>query len=52
MTVLHVSDPQFGKHHLFGGNGLTPADSAHDTLFRRLHDDLSLLADSTGCGPI
>ncbi len=44
LTILHVSDTQFGPHHLFGGNGLTPADRARDTLFRRLHDDLSGLA--------
>ena len=46
LTILHVSDPQFGAHHLFGGNGLTPADRAQDTLFRRLHDDLAHLADT------
>ena len=51
LTMLHVSDPQFGKNHLFGGNGLTRADQAHDTLFRRLHDDLSLLADQHGLRP-
>jgi hypothetical protein len=44
ITFLHVSDPQFGKHHLFGGNGLTQADRDHDTLFSRLHDDLAGLA--------
>ena len=51
LTILHVSDPQFGSNHLFGGNGLTPADHAHDTLFRRLHDDLSRLADEHGLRP-
>jgi WD40 repeat protein/3',5'-cyclic AMP phosphodiesterase CpdA len=51
LTVVHVSDPQFGKHHLFGGNGLTPADRAHDSLFSRLHDDLSRLADEHGVRP-
>jgi WD40 repeat protein/3',5'-cyclic AMP phosphodiesterase CpdA len=45
LTVLHVSDPQFGRHHLFGGNGLTPADQAYDTLHARLHADLAGLAD-------
>ncbi|MGD0243387.1 MAG: serine protease, partial [Streptosporangiaceae bacterium] len=44
LVVLHVSDTQFGAHHLFGGNGLTPADRAEDTLFRRLHRDLEHLA--------
>ncbi len=24
LTILHVSDPQFGRNHLFGGNGLHP----------------------------
>ncbi len=51
LTVLHVSDPQFGRNHLFGGNGLTPADQAHDTLFRRLHDDLDRLAADHGLRP-
>ena len=51
LVVLHVSDPQFGHHHLFGGNGLTPADQAHDTLFRRLHDDLDRLAADHGLRP-
>jgi hypothetical protein len=30
---------------------LTPADQAHDTLFRRLHDDLAALADEPGLRP-
>ncbi|MGH4018226.1 MAG: trypsin-like peptidase domain-containing protein [Pseudonocardiaceae bacterium] len=51
LVVLHVSDPQFGRNHLFGGNGLTPADQAHDTLFQRLHDDLDRLADDHGLRP-
>jgi Calcineurin-like phosphoesterase len=51
LTILHVSDPQFGRHHLFGGNGLTPADQAHDTLFQRLHDDLNHLAENHGLRP-
>ena len=51
LTVLHVSDTQFGAHHLFGGNGLTLADRAEDTLFRRLHRDLTQLADEHGLLP-
>ena len=51
ITVLHISDMQFGKHHLFGGNGLTPSDRVEDTLFRRLHHDLSSLADDHGLRP-
>ncbi|HSV66968.1 MAG TPA: pentapeptide repeat-containing protein [Mycobacteriales bacterium] len=45
LTVLHVSDPQFGKDHVFGGNGLTAGDRAYDSLFERLHEDLAGLAD-------
>ena len=44
LTVLHLSDPQFGQHHVFGGNGLTRADQARDSLHARLHDDLAGLA--------
>lgn len=51
LTILHVSDPQFGKHHLFGGNGLTRADQAYDTLFARLHEDLAGLASEHGLRP-
>ena len=51
VTVLHVSDPQFGKEHLFGGNGLTPADQTFDTLFTRLHDDLAGLGAEHGLRP-
>ena len=51
LTILHVSDTQFGAHHLFGGNGLTPADRAEDTLFSRLHHDLAQLASEHGLRP-
>ena len=51
LTVLHVSDLQFGRHHLFGGNGRTPADRAHDTLHAGLHEDLSRLADRHNLRP-
>jgi 3',5'-cyclic AMP phosphodiesterase CpdA/V8-like Glu-specific endopeptidase len=51
LTILHVSDPQFGRQHIFGGNGLTPADQAHDTVFQQLHDDLESLAENPGLRP-
>jgi predicted phosphodiesterase len=52
VTVLQVSDPQFGRNHtVFGGNGLTPADQAHDTLFARLHTDLARLEADQGLRP-
>src|SRR5690606_5032247 len=51
LTVLHLSDPQFGKENLFGGNGLVSADEAHDILHTRLHEDLARLADEHGLRP-
>ena len=51
LTILHVSDTQFGAHHLFGGNGLTASDRAEDTLFGRLHRDLADLAREHGLRP-
>jgi WD40 repeat protein/3',5'-cyclic AMP phosphodiesterase CpdA len=51
LTILHVSDPQFGRDHLFGGNGLTEADRDHDSLFARLHTDLTGLADDHDLRP-
>ena len=51
LTILHVSDTQFGAHHLFGGNGLTSSDRAEDTLFSRLHHDLAQLATEHGLRP-
>lgn len=46
LTVLHISDPQFGKHHRFAD----PA-SGVDTLLRRLCDDLDWLARVYGLAP-
>jgi hypothetical protein len=43
LTLLHVSDPQFGRHHRFGNLGLPVPDAKFDTLFQRLSDDLSVL---------
>src|SRR5262249_3985513 len=51
LVVLHLSDPQFGENHLFGGNGLTSADRDRDSLFARLHEDLAKLADARGLWP-
>ncbi|HEY0640616.1 MAG TPA: pentapeptide repeat-containing protein [Pseudonocardiaceae bacterium] len=48
-TVLHLSDPQFGRLHLFGGNGSAPSD--HDTLSARLHADLRALRESHDLRP-
>jgi len=46
VTILHVSDPQFGKHHRF-----TDPDGGFDTLLRRLCDDLDGLAHDHGLAP-
>lgn len=46
LTVLHVSDLQFGKHHRFAD----PA-GGFDTLLRRLCDDLDVLAGDHGLIP-
>jgi Trypsin-like peptidase domain/Calcineurin-like phosphoesterase len=51
LTLLHVSDSQFGRNHIFGGNGLTPADQARDTLHARLHEDLARLSNEDGLHP-
>jgi WD40 repeat protein/3',5'-cyclic AMP phosphodiesterase CpdA len=45
LTILHLSDLQFGGAELFGGNGGVPSEQAEDVLFRRLPDDLAGLAD-------
>src|SRR5712692_426549 len=45
ITLLHVSDMQFGRNHRFGNLGLSAPDDQFDTLFRRLSDDLGLLEE-------
>ena len=42
LTLLHVSDRQFGRHHRIGNLGLTEPDAKFDTLFQRLSDDLKV----------
>src|ERR1700736_2404871 len=43
LTLLHVSDPQFGRNHRFGNLALTEPDAKFHTLFQRLSDDLKVL---------
>lgn len=45
VTVLHLSDTQFGAHHEPGRTGLTAADRRRDSLFARLHKDLRFLRE-------
>ena len=43
ITLLHLSDLHFGRHHRFGNLAIGDADADLDTLFRRLDDDLQIL---------
>ena len=43
ITLLHVSDMQFGRYHRFGRLGAFDPDASFDTLIQRLTDDLDLL---------
>ena len=51
ITILHVSDMQFGRNHRFGRLGLGGADEKFDTLLKRLTDDLDKLRDEQGLNP-
>lgn len=44
LTLLHLSDPQFGRHHREPSGGIA-ADREHDTLRARLLQDLASLTD-------
>ncbi|MCP4592784.1 MAG: metallophosphoesterase, partial [bacterium] len=44
-TVLHLSDPQFGRHHRFG------TEQSFETLQSRLREDLRGLRDDEGLVP-
>jgi 3',5'-cyclic AMP phosphodiesterase CpdA len=46
ITILHLSDLQFGRHHRFAD-----ASGGFDTLLRRLCDDLDLLREQNGLQP-
>src|SRR5262249_12270204 len=43
ITLLHLSDLQFGRYHRFGRLGAFDPDAAFDTLIGRLTHDLDLL---------
>ncbi len=51
IALLHLSDLQFGRNHLFGSAGLTKADQHRDSLFARLHEDLRGLEQRQGLRP-
>jgi WD40 repeat protein/3',5'-cyclic AMP phosphodiesterase CpdA len=43
LTILHLSDPQFGRNHRFVSFAPDDPDAQFETLFQRLSDDLSIL---------
>jgi hypothetical protein len=43
ITILHLSDTQFGRHQRFGNLSLPEPDAPFDTLFQRLSDDPEVL---------
>ena len=51
ITILHLSDPQFGKNHVFGKRALPLVDGKHDTLLARICDDLDVLRKEWGLTP-
>lgn len=51
VTILHVSDMQFGRNHRFGRLGLGGEDEKFDTLLKRLTDDLDKLREDHGLKP-
>src|SRR5262245_26570691 len=51
ITLLHVSDMQFGRNHRFGPLGALDPDASFDTLLQRLIDDLGALKKDHGLSP-
>ncbi|HEV3077061.1 MAG TPA: hypothetical protein VHB47_21745 [Thermoanaerobaculia bacterium] len=51
LTILHLSDVQFGKDHRFAGAAATAADDVYDTLLSRLVEDLRNLRDEMALRP-
>jgi len=51
ITILHLSDPQFGKNHVFGKRAIPRVDGKHDTLLARTCDDLEVLRKVWGLTP-
>lgn len=51
ITILHLSDIQFGLNHRFGRLGLPPPDDKFDTLLARLGKDLQMLETTKNLKP-
>jgi hypothetical protein len=48
VTLLHLSDTQFGRNHRFGNLGVTAEDGKFDSLLERLKIDLGGLHNDHG----
>jgi 3',5'-cyclic AMP phosphodiesterase CpdA len=51
ITILHISDTQFGAKHRFGNEGLTAGDRRLSRLVSRLLEDIALLRRTHGLEP-
>ncbi|MEV7008959.1 pentapeptide repeat-containing protein, partial [Streptosporangium sp. NPDC051022] len=51
ITVLHVSDTQFGGEHRFGTEGITAGDRRFSSLAARLLEDVAWLGEEYGVRP-
>lgn len=51
LTLLHLSDTQFGRHHRFGSPASDDPNESFDTLLSRLIDDLKALQKDPGLNP-
>jgi 3',5'-cyclic AMP phosphodiesterase CpdA len=48
VSLLHLSDVQFGRNHRFGRLGMPPPDDSFDSLLVRLVHDIRALRDESG----
>ncbi|MCC6555920.1 MAG: metallophosphoesterase, partial [Polyangiaceae bacterium] len=51
LTLVHLSDLQFGRNHRFGRLGLASPDDTFDSLLSRVTTDFSLLSRESGLKP-
>jgi 3',5'-cyclic AMP phosphodiesterase CpdA len=51
ITIVHLSDPQFGRNHRFGRLSPSAPDDSFDSLVGRLQEDLEKLQEDEGLTP-
>jgi len=51
LTLLHLSDTQFGRHHRFGSPASDDPNESFDSLLSRLIDDLKILQQKHDLNP-